>query len=457
MNIDPNSAGESNWITSPNRQTRPGRQAADGDAAGIGRSVVLPELPELPSRPLRVLLMIASLEGGGSERQTLLLLRWLDRRRFAPELYLMRCAGGLLDRVPADVPIHVFAESDEARASGRWNWPGRIHRSQVRHLAALLQRRRIDVIYDRTFHMSLVAHPAAAQRQVPRVATIVSPPSQMVPLRAGRFRRLKRRRLRQAYSDAALVLAVGGPVAADAARYYGLPRRRFLAVPNPIDSQALDAAVAAAPRPPRDASFHIVCVGRMSVEKGQSELIDALGVLRRDTPDFPPAKLWLIGDGPLRRSLQQHAASCGVAEQVEFLGQLSEPAPWIAAADVLCLPSRFEGFPNVLLEAFALGVPVVARRIDVIRWLGRLPRDPTLRGRDYVATFPDRGRQRGVDLAAKLRRLWLHPTATASRVAAARRLARETLAIGEIVPRIESLLAKAALHQLGKPGRHDNL
>src|SRR5690606_6228144 len=97
--------------------------------------------------------------------------------------------------------------------------------------------------------------------------------------------------------------------------------------------------------------------------------------------------LWMIGDGELRESLQRLVESRGLAQHVHFWGQLAQPAPWIAAADVLCLPSHFEGFPNVMLEAMALGTPVIARSIDVTRSLGSLAQQPDVRGRDYLALF----------------------------------------------------------------------
>ena len=58
----------------------------------------------------RVLFMISSMRGGGSERQTLLFLKNLDRSRFSPHLYLMEKAGTLLPDVPEDIPIHTFED-----------------------------------------------------------------------------------------------------------------------------------------------------------------------------------------------------------------------------------------------------------------------------------------------------------------------------------------------------------
>src|SRR5690606_12624600 len=107
------------------------------------------------------------------------------------------------------------------RLHRRINWPGKIHRAQIHHVARVLREREIDVIYDRTFLMTLIAAPAAAKAGVPRVSTIVSPPSRIVPLLGGRFLAAKRRRLRTAYATAAAVVAVSHPTARDAAGYYG--------------------------------------------------------------------------------------------------------------------------------------------------------------------------------------------------------------------------------------------
>lgn len=348
-------------------------------------------------------------------------------------------------RVRSVLAGHFNAWMDGARRlCDRVNWPGKIHRAQVRHLTRLLKERQIDVVYDRTFLMTLIAAPAAAKVGVPRVSTIVSPPSRIVPLNGGRFLAAKRRRLRIAYASAAAVVAVSRPTAHDAASYYGLPRQRFRVIPNPVDSDTLDTRVANTPRPLRDHRWTIACVGRMSVEKGQATLVEALDRLRCDFPDFPLPVVWMIGDGELRSELEQSVESLGLQHQFRFLGHLAQPAPWIAAADALCLPSHFEGFPNVMLEAMALGTPVIARSLDVIRSLGSLPQQADIRGRDYLAMFTATPGEDARSLAKKIRRVQLNTAATRSRVKAARRLARDAHAISHLLPRIEYLLLNAS-------------
>lgn len=383
--------------------------------------------------------MIASMDGGGSERQTLLMLRHLSRERFAPELFVLRRGGTLFDQIPGDVPVHCFEDLFDRSKHPLWlRLPGQIHRAQVNVVRRLIVERSIDVIYDRTFHMTLIAGPATNKTSIPRVSTIVSPPSHAVPQNAGKFLAIKRAKLAAAYKLSAKVLAVSAPVAADACRYYGFSRSHVQAVPNPVDFAELDRAVASTPPPSRDERYTVVCVGRMTQEKGHRELIEAIGHLRRQNDSFYASlRLWLVGDGPLRSQLETLAQSLGVTDCIQFVGHVAQPAPWIAAADALCLPSRFEGFPNVMLEAMALGTPVIASDIPVVRSLGRISSDPSIRGKTYLAVYPSGD---SANLARRIVNVRQNSTATRSRRLFADKLAREALAVHAIVPRLEAIM-----------------
>ena len=98
----------------------------------------------------------------------------------------------------------------------------------------------------------------------------------------------------------------------------------------------------------------IVSVGALIPRKGQGFVIDAL-------PDLPGAMLVLIGTGEDESALRAKAAALGVADRVQFMGALPQAiiADWLAAADVMALPSASEGLANAWVEALASGTPVV--------------------------------------------------------------------------------------------------
>jgi glycosyltransferase involved in cell wall biosynthesis len=129
--------------------------------------------------------------------------------------------------------------------------------------------------------------------------------------------------------------------------------------PSAFTRRTGDAREQAATEP---ASLEVLCVARLVRLKGHAVLLRALARLRAAGV---AARVTLVGDGPSRGALERLAAQLGVADAVTFAGAVGqdEIAAWYAAADVFCLPSFAEGLPVVLMEAMAMGLPVVASRI----------------------------------------------------------------------------------------------
>jgi len=112
----------------------------------------------------------------------------------------------------------------------------------------------------------------------------------------------------------------------------------------------------------------IGAVGRLSTEKGFDLLIDAFAQLCRRGFDL---ELWIAGEGPEESPLKQRAAQCGYPERVVFLGFHRDVQGLFECFDAFCLPSLREGLPNVVLEAMAMEVPIVATTVgglaDILR------------------------------------------------------------------------------------------
>ena len=110
---------------------------------------------------------------------------------------------------------------------------------------------------------------------------------------------------------------------------------------------------------PEDA-FLVCAAGRLSIEKGQLYLLRAVHAL---VGRIPKLQVLLLGEGAERKRLEQEVAQLGLQNCVRFVGFVHDVRPWIQAADVLVNPSLSEGVPNVVLEAMALGTPVVATSV----------------------------------------------------------------------------------------------
>ncbi|MEZ6059482.1 MAG: glycosyltransferase [Planctomycetaceae bacterium] len=313
---------------------------------------------------INVVFSIGALHGGGSERQILLALRHLNRKEFAPILYLIYRHGPLLDQVPDDVPIAVFAERCKAPTL---YWPGGMHRQRVSDMAKFLKEVRADVCYDRTFLMTLIAADAAQRAGVPNVSTVVTDPELGFAPVAGRFQLIKKRRLRRLYGNSSKVMAVSNGAARSAERFYGLKPDSVQTLYNGVDVGALQAAADSDVDDPWWTAagdgrpvFRIVSAGRLNREKGFHLLIDAVRQLQQQKPtiDF---RLAILGDGPDgRQHLEQQTAALDLSNTVHLPGFRTDAAAWYASADLYVLSSLLEGMPNVLLEAMAVQTPVLA-------------------------------------------------------------------------------------------------
>lgn len=138
----------------------------------------------------------------------------------------------------------------------------------------------------------------------------------------------------------------------------GLGEERIMVIRNGVDI----------PDPPPiridrdDSERRILFVGRLTEQKRPQNLVNAVAAMA-----VQPGKSVVVdflGDGELRSELQQLIFATGLSGCVRLHGYQSNVAEWMAQADVLALPSAWEGLPNVVLEAMAHGLPVIATNVD---------------------------------------------------------------------------------------------
>jgi glycosyltransferase involved in cell wall biosynthesis len=143
----------------------------------------------------------------------------------------------------------------------------------------------------------------------------------------------------------------------------GVPADRIIVRHNSVKPfQAADPAVLDAVRAglPSGAAILLV-VGRLSHEKGHADLLNALDILRRNTEQAFHAVF--VGDGPEQAKVEATRARLGLENYVTMAGLQHDVRPYYGIATIVVMPSHSEGSPNVLLEAMAAGVPVVATRV----------------------------------------------------------------------------------------------
>lgn len=175
---------------------------------------------------------------------------------------------------------------------------------------------------------------------------------QRADMRGPVMRAVKRVIHRIGYRRCDRVIALTREMRDELLGYWGLPADKVVQIPN---------GVAVAPLPPNQPQIRrraggIICVARLEAQKDVATLLRAFALLRRDTD----CHLAVAGSGRLLDALRSQARLLKIEDHVDFLGHVAETAPLYAAAQLCVLPSRWEGFPNVVIEALAQGTPVVA-------------------------------------------------------------------------------------------------
>lgn len=161
------------------------------------------------------------------------------------------------------------------------------------------------------------------------------------------------------YPKADHVVGVSSAVAADLVAHFSVPASRAEFIYNPVVGSGLKAKrTKACPHPwLMDKTIPtLTAVARLSPEKDFETLLEAFSLLRRTLP----ARLIVLGDGPDRGRLEQRARALNIDGDVDWAGMVANPLPFMREADVLVLPTFYEGLPTVLIEALSAGTTPVA-------------------------------------------------------------------------------------------------
>lgn len=298
---------------------------------------------------IRVALCITDLDVGGAERALVELAMRVDRSRFTPTVF------SLAPRPPASA-YSLARTLEEAGidphflgARSVWQFP-----SAVRGLTRHLLDAKPDLVQTFLFHANIVGRLAARRAGVPRVVSGIRVAE---PRRWHAWaERLTRHRVDRH-------VCVSRAVAEFAARRMGLDPDTLLVIPNGVDVGRYEECVPADPvslgvrRGRRLVSF----VGRFDRQKGVDLLIESAG---RWLAKLPDCDLILVGRGSLESQLRERARHLGIGGRVFFLGWRSDVPAILTASSLAVLPARWEGMPNVLLEAMAAGLPVVAADVE---------------------------------------------------------------------------------------------
>jgi len=292
-----------------------------------------------------VLLVVDSLQTGGGERHAADLAIALHCRGVA--VTVACSAGGFL-------AAEIGREGIEVCVLGRQFVKRRLGLRLAWRLRRLVHERHVQLVHAHMYAGGAAGALALLGSGVPLVRTEHSEANWR-----GRWARLIGR---LAYRRTAHIIAVSGPIRQRLVARDGVPAERVTVIPCAMPEDRSPQRSPVLPEKLRGRPL-VGVVARLQPEKGVEVLLRAAS---RIVDGLPECAFVVVGDGPLRATLEAQAARLGLGDHVHFLGFRPDARALLSLLDVLVAPSVSEGAPLVILEAMAAGVPVVASSVGGI-------------------------------------------------------------------------------------------
>lgn len=276
-----------------------------------------------------ILFILPDLTQGGAEKVITMLANEIDREKFIPKILLFKKEGWFLNYLDPDVEV-IELKINRIRYS-------------VLKIIPFIRRTRPDIVFVGWGEISAFLSPFLSFfRKTKFIARETNVVSEHVMRKEIRF-------FYRFYNNFHKIIAQSDDMKNDLIQNIGIHPERISKINNPVDFELIREKVNAGGKLFSGEFKNVVSIGNLTGRKGFDLLLNVFEKLKDK-----PVKLWIIGEGADREKLLRQKQELGL-ENVEFLGKKENPYPYLQQADLFVLSSRYEGFPNVLLEAGACG------------------------------------------------------------------------------------------------------
>ena len=298
--------------------------------------------------------VISAMGGGGAEKVLSLILNYLDREKFSPRLILFKKEGEYLGSIPSDVEI------TNLNKKSKWDFLKLLFR-----LRQIIKKENPDIIISFMHYTNIITVLSnLALKNRPKV--IISERNyHRMYLPCARAKVLRRALLYFTYRRAFKIIAISEGIKKAIVEDIKVDESEVKVIHNPIDIKkilTLKEENVSHKFFRNDKKLPVlISVGRLEKEKNFPLLIRAFAIVRENRPAY----LIVVGQGKLRNDLNALVRQLGLEGCVDFVGFQKNPFTWMEKADLFVLPSMWEGFGNVIIEAMACGTPVISTNCPV--------------------------------------------------------------------------------------------
>ncbi|MDT8420833.1 MAG: glycosyltransferase [Desulfuromonadales bacterium] len=294
----------------------------------------------------KIVFLDQRLDGGGAERVLCTIMRSLDPASYDIHLVLVGHLGTLKHLVPDYVKVHELRIANTRKA--------------LFPFISIMRSLKPSILFStlsRTTLLSLLARPLCPRFRV--IARYPNMPS--LETQEGGLSGWRRWLNIRFYRYAEVVIAQTAEMAKELVDYYNIPSQKVKVVNNPIDTSHIDSSLVDQKSPFSTEHINVVASGRLLPQKGFDFLIKSFSEVVKSNKNY---RLHILGENINngKNLLEGVVRSLQLSEFVTFHGYVNNPYPFYQFCDVYVLSSRWEGFPNTLLECLYLNKPIVSTR-----------------------------------------------------------------------------------------------
>lgn len=334
---------------------------------------------------IHILFVVPNLLAGGSQRVMVNLVNALDRKHFIPKLTVVRSD---------DSPFWTDIKQDVAVIN--------LGKKRVRHgliaLLRLIRKESPDIVFSTLgyLNLSLIVLKPFFPKGTKLIVREANTPSAY--LKSVEYPRIFSFFYKKLYPHADKIVCQSDSMKNDLINNFYVPDQKIKHIYNPINVNKIKSLAAINGNPLKINKINIISAGSLTYQKGFDILIKAFQLVHKKRPNF---ELTIIGEGKEKKNLKKLTEVLKIDKYTKFVGFQSNPFVWFKHADLFVSSSRWEGLPNVVLEALACGTPVIATKcsggtIEIIKeeingWLVN-PNDPTSLAEKILNAYENIGR-----------------------------------------------------------------
>jgi len=289
----------------------------------------------------KLMFVLPSMRGGGSERVISILLKHLRREKYDLSLVLLQKEGKYLSDIPKDITLYDL-KSKKVRYS-------------IFKLVSLIKQKNPDMVFSTLGHMNLML--SILRPWLPKKIKFIARESNTVSIKNKyvQYPRLFNFLYKKFYNNFDLIICQSNFMKMDLIKNYFIDENKIEVINNPVEINKINTLAYGDKPDFMNGKINFLSVGRLNHQKGYDLLLKAISEIKNI--DF---LLTILGEGHEKKNLLYLVEKYNIQDKVKFIGFQKNPYLYMKHADLFILSSRYEGFPNVVLEANTCGTPVVA-------------------------------------------------------------------------------------------------